>query len=99
MLEGSHCFVGFILLVLSRIPEQGRSWSCIDGVGHVCEHEAAGSLQGSLTRQQHLQGSRRAESQHGCLGSGLCLGTGCTLGTVFTPSRGGCLANKALTRL
>lgn len=98
MLEGSHCFVGFIL-VLSRILEQDRSWSCIDGVGHVGEHEAAGSLQGSLARQQHLQGSRTAESQQCCLGSGLCLGTGCTLGTAFTPSRGGCLVNKALTRL
>lgn len=57
MLEGSHCFVGFLLLVLSRLWEQGRSWSCIDGIGHVGEHEAAGSLQGSLAGQQHLQGS------------------------------------------
>lgn len=71
MLEGSHCFVGSILLVGSRLREQGRSQSGIDGVGHIGEHEAAGPLQGPLTRQQHLQGAGELRASQPWLRAGL----------------------------
>lgn len=69
MLAGSHCSVGSTLAAAGRL-RAGRLLSCVDGAGHVAEHQAAGSVHGSLRRQQHLQGTAELRASTAALAQG-----------------------------